>query len=175
MKTPRADWQAVAAAQRRGFSLFELGVVLVVIAVLGTVFLQRVLFYQEEAERAAVAQVLAQLRITIQSRVAEAHIRGRTGDLSSLAGENPMSWLLRPPGNYEGEREAPQLDELEAGSWYFDRAEKTLLYLPAQYDFFSNEKRHPLKFRLLANTGNAPETTGKPENKGLSLEQVVDK
>ncbi|NVD97509.1 type II secretion system protein [Massilia sp. BJB1822] len=175
MKTPRADWQAVAAAQRRGFSLFELSVVLVVIAILGTVFLQRVLFYQEEAERAAVAQVLAQLRITVQSRATEAHIRGKTRDLSLLAGANPMSWLLRPPGNYDGEREAPQLDELEAGRWYFDRAEKTLLYLPAKYEFFSNEKRRPLKFRLMASNGDASETGGKPENKGISLEQVMDK
>ncbi|UMR29086.1 type II secretion system GspH family protein [Massilia sp. MB5] len=170
MKARRADWPAVAAAQRRGFSLFELGVVLIVVAILGTVFLQRVLFYQEEAERAAVAQVLAQLRAGVLGKVAELHLRGKTGDLSGFSGQNPMLWLARQPPNYLGELNAPETSELQTGNWYFDRAEKTLLYLPAQRGLFVDKTLKPLKFRLKA---GASIQTNSP-NSGLSLEQVVD-
>ncbi|WP_256077117.1 type II secretion system protein [Massilia sp. YIM B04103] len=170
MKTPRADWQAVAAAQRRGFSLFELSVVLVVIAVLSTVFLQRVLFYQEEAERAAVAQVLAQLRAGVQGKVAELHLRGKGTDLSRFSGQNPMLWLVRQPPNYLGELGAPETSELQTGNWYFDRTERILLYLPAQRGLFVDKTLKPLKFRLIA--GVSAQTNS--PNSGLSLEQVVD-
>lgn len=169
MKTPRADWQAVAAAQRRGFSLFELAVVLVVIAILGTVFLQRVLFYQEEAERVAVAQVLSHTRTSLEARVRSLHLRGKAAEVLALAQENPISWLGRAPPNYLGEVFAPDLRNLEGGNWYFDGSTKILVYLPRQHGWLGDEAARPLLFKVVLRHASQ----GRQEDQvGVSLVQV---
>ncbi|AKU21360.1 type II secretion system protein [Massilia sp. NR 4-1] len=177
MKARRADGQAVAAAQR-GFSLFELGVVLAVIAILSAVFLQRVLFYQDEAERVAVAQVLAQLRATLQARSAEWRYKGRERELPAFTLQNPMLWLARPPPNYAGELSEVRSDRLLKGSWYFDPAEKVLVYMPRQGGLFGSGSAAPLRFRIVLQ-GSAVGKEAAPAGvvggiDGLSLEQVLD-
>ena len=125
----------------RGFSLFELVVACVIFAVLAGLLLQRLTFYQAEAERAAVEQTVGTMRAALALRQSALSARGRERELAALAGTNPVAWLSAPPRQYAGEYYAPDPGMVRAGSWYFDRSDKTLAYLPAAGGA-------PLKFRV---------------------------
>jgi prepilin-type N-terminal cleavage/methylation domain-containing protein len=125
----------------RGFSLFELVVACVIFAVMAGLLLQRLSFYQAEAERAAVEQTVGTMRTALALRQSTLAVRGRERELAALAGTNPVKWLTAPPRQYAGEYYAPDAGMVRNGSWYFDRADKTLAYLPAAGGA-------PLKFRV---------------------------
>jgi prepilin-type N-terminal cleavage/methylation domain-containing protein len=125
----------------RGFSLFELVVACVIFAVLAGLLLQRLAFYQAEAERAGVEQTVGTLRAALSLRQSTLAARGRGRELDALAGTNPVTWLAAPPRQYAGEYYAPAAGMVRAGAWYFDRADKTLAYIPAAGGA-------PLKYRV---------------------------
>lgn len=111
--------------RKRGFTLFELVTAMVVILLLGTVFLERLRFYQEMAEKAAMEATLRQIKTGLQIRLAELIIESRQGEAMQLEIEDPTRWLDTPPSNYAGlyrERPGP-------GAWYFDPRELELVYV----------------------------------------------
>lgn len=140
---------------QRGFGLFELVVACVIFATLAGLLLQRLSFYQAEAERAAVAQTVGMMRAALALRQAALVARGREGELAALAGANPVTWLTAPPRQYAGDYYAPEAGLVRAGSWYFDRSDKTLSYLPAAGGA-------PLKFRVARADAGAGEMTLSP-------------
>ena len=108
-----------------GFTLFELVVVLVVVLLLGTAFLERLRFYQEMAEKAAMEATLRLIKTGLQIRLAELIIANRQGEAMQLEIEDPTRWLDTPPSNYAGlYRERPA-----SGAWYFDPREQQLVYV----------------------------------------------
>jgi len=111
-----------------GFSLFEFLVVVTSIALLGGVLLERVRFYQEQAEKAAMEQMAASLRSALRLQIAQRLPQGRRS-LAELVEQNPMDWLLGKPANYLGERFGPQSGTVPGGSWYFDLRDKSLVYV----------------------------------------------
>jgi general secretion pathway protein G len=114
----------------RGLTLIELIVVICIIGVLGAVLLDRLRFYQEVAEKAAMESNLGTLRSALQLQVAAFLLRGEGRKIASLAGENPFGWLQEPPPEYRGEFRAPQ-PALPRGSWYFDAAGRQVVYIPS--------------------------------------------
>ncbi|CAL62100.1 Conserved hypothetical protein [Herminiimonas arsenicoxydans] len=114
--------------RQRGFTLLELMVVACVVAVLATVLLNRVRFYQKAAEKTAVEQTVGVLQSALQLRVASLILSNRLGEAADLAQQNPMLWLAQKPNNYAGEY-FDQLPEGDvSGRWYFDLKERTLVY-----------------------------------------------
>ena len=116
----------------RGFTLIELVVVLSAVALLFGVALDRLLRYQELAERAAMEQNVAVINMALTMKFASLVTAGRAEAIEADVGANPVKLLARPPENYLGELYAPDPASLERRSWYYDRQSGELVYLPKQ-------------------------------------------
>lgn len=116
----------------RGFTLLELVIVIVIIGVLAGFLLDRVLPLVGQAERVAFQQVRSQVQSALLLEAAERIARGESSSLGELAGANPMSLLLLPPGNYIGERSRPRIGDLPRRAWYFDTRDGRLVYRPGR-------------------------------------------
>lgn len=121
----------------KGFTLLELVVVVSIIAILGSVLLNRIWFYQEQAERAAMEQVAGALQSALTLQFGRLMVRGRETGASVLATENPMNWLARKPANYEGEFYDPTPQSVPAGSWMFDLKSRELIYVVDRSEYFT--------------------------------------
>jgi general secretion pathway protein G len=110
----------------RGFTLFELVVVVTVFAALATVLLDRLFYLQEAAEKAAMESTLRGIKTGLQVRLAELIIANREGEAGLLEAEDPLRWLEEArPANYGGAYREPPVP----GTWYFDAAERQLVYV----------------------------------------------
>ncbi len=114
-----------------GFTLLELAVVAVIVGILATALLNRVVYYQEQAEKTAMEQTLGTLRSALHLQIADILVSGNTAGINRLADQNPMSWLSEKPGNYVGEFYSPKPGIVGSGNWYFDPHQKNLVYLVA--------------------------------------------
>jgi prepilin-type N-terminal cleavage/methylation domain-containing protein len=132
----------------RGFTLIELITVICVIAVTFGVALERMLRYQEMAERAVVEQTIGAINSALTMRFAGYVTAGNADAVKSEAGRNPVELLSRPPQNYLGELYAPENSTLERQSWYFDRQSRELVYLPQRRRYLSAEGGPPEKLRF---------------------------
>jgi len=112
-----------------GLTLIELVIVVCIIGVLSAVLLERLRFYQEAAEKAAMENNVGALKSALQLRVAALLVRGEERNIGSLASANPFSWLMEPPPGYRGEFRAPQ-PAVPRGSWYFDATRNEIVYVP---------------------------------------------
>jgi type II secretory pathway pseudopilin PulG len=159
-----------------GFTLFEAAVAAGLLAIFVAVLVSRVVAYQAEAERVAAQQLVATLRTAMQVRAAKALIaRGEQG-LHPLVDENPIGWLSAKPANYLGEYYAPDREELPSGNWYFDRADRSLVYLLQNRKSFSLGTSTFLKFKVKLfhlPTSDRLDRLSKTST-GLVLDQVHD-
>ena len=113
----------------RGLTLIELIVVICIIGVSATLLLDRLRFYQEAAEKAAMEYTVGAVKSALQLQVAAMLVRGEERNIESLAHANPTGWLTEPPPGYRGEFRAPQ-PVVPRGSWYFDATRSELVYVP---------------------------------------------
>ena len=112
-----------------GFTLIELIVVICIVALCATLLIERLRFYQEAAEKAAMEYTVATLKSALQLRVAVMLVKGQEGKIGILARSNPVDWLTEPPAGYRGEFRAPQ-PAVPRGSWYFDATRSEIVYVP---------------------------------------------
>lgn len=160
----------------RGFTLLELVIVACVVALLAGVLFTRVQYYQQQAERLAREQVLANLRSALRLRLADLLIKRQSQQIAALAGQNPMTWLERAPANYAGEFYPAAAADLAPGCWYFDRRAKALVYLLRNSTDFpgSTEKRLVFKVKLLKVKENPADITGMQDAvEMVALDQVL--
>ena len=123
-----------------GFTLIELLVVIIIISTLAAVLLDRMLFYQEAAEKAAMEQMAGTLRSALHFQIADRLLKGEVKALPQLVEDNPMDWLAEQPANYAGVRFNPKPGDVPKGSWYFDLKNKTLVYVVAHGSHFVPDK-----------------------------------
>ena len=110
----------------RGFTLFELVVVILVFSVLVAVLLERLLYLHEMAEKAAMESTLSGIKTGLQVRLAEMIIANREAEAKTLESQDPVRWLDEgKPSNYGGEYG----EQPVAGTWYFDGRERELVYV----------------------------------------------
>jgi general secretion pathway protein G len=119
-----------------GFTLFELIVVVCIVAVMIGVLLDRLQVYKEAAEKAVMQQTAAAIKSALQMRIASYLIDGRDSEIESLAAANPVTWLQENPGNYAGEFFADAYARVPPGSWYFDLTRQELIYVLHLGDHF---------------------------------------
>lgn len=111
-----------------GFTVFELSVVAMVLSILALFLLDRVLTYQELAEKTAVEMTVMNMRTGLRYKVAEYLVNNQESEMARLVGENSVMWLDHPPPNYLGELRKPRWDEIPPGNWYFDLSARELCY-----------------------------------------------
>ena len=176
MKNPSHKSSNVALPQQwrqRGSGYFEFAVVAIIFAVLAGVLLRKLQFYQAEAERIAVEQVVTSLRAALASKAASLYLKGNEAEFASLRQQNPMAWLERQPPNYAGEFDAPKPGAVPEGHWYFDRSTATLSYLLNNRGIFgeSASKRLNFKVKFSRDPSNITNIHGGPGPGGVTLEQ----
>lgn len=113
----------------KGFTLLELIVVITIIVVLMGVFFNRVLFYQEQAEKTAMEQVAGAIQSALTMEYGQILTRGKPSDVAALAQDNPMKWLQKLPRNYSGEFYDPTPLAVASGNWMFDLKTRDLIYV----------------------------------------------
>ncbi len=112
-------------SRARGFSLLELAVVACVLSVLLAVFLNRLTFYQEVAERAQFESTLQAYKTALQIRLAELILDRREAEARTLETGNPAELMAEQPANYGGDFPASP----QPGTWYFDIHTHELVYI----------------------------------------------
>lgn len=162
----------------KGFSLLELVIVIVIISVLLVLAISRLLALMVDAERVAMEMVAGSLRSAIGMKVAESIVKSKVVELPMLEGSNPMALLAETPRNYLGELDGADPAKLEDGNWYFDKRDKTLVYLVRHKGFFAGGQPNPPRARFAVRlvysdrNGNGVFDQGKDAIEGLRLNPV---
>ena len=112
-----------------GFTLFELVIAIVLVAVFGGILLGRFHTYQEMAEKAAMEQTAGAVRSALAIQAAGLLARGKVDELHKLAGLNPMVLLTDAQKNYIGEFYDVTSGDITRGSWYYDLKRRELVYV----------------------------------------------
>ena len=134
--------------RQRGFSLFELALVVAIVGILAAALLSRVALYHEEAERVAMENVVGVLRSALGMKAAQLVAQGRSNDLSKLITTNPMDLLAQKPANYVGEVTTPQKEKISRGNWYFNRKELLLVYIARTSATFPVSNTHQIAYKI---------------------------
>ena len=101
--------------------LYELAVVVLIVAVLAWLLMRALDGAHQEIEEATVQSEAAALRVELLD--VQAHRATFGGALPN--GDNPLRWVGRQPAAYLGEFDAAPAAR---GVWYFDRARGELVY-----------------------------------------------
>ncbi|TFW22395.1 type II secretion system protein [Duganella callida] len=162
--------------KQHGATLLEFSVTVAVTAILMTVLLQSMFFYQDRAEEAAVRQTIANVRSALEIKVATGKLPGRSVDLTILAEQNPLDLLKEKPANYVGALFHPGDGDIGVGNWCFDRADKTLVYLLNNRNSLvdAQTKRLKYKVKLTRLPQLSARPSGTPDAVGVAFEQVKD-
>lgn len=135
-------------SEHRGFSLFELLVVIVIVSILMVIAISRLLALQVDAERVVMESTVGALRSALGIKVAESIVKHKIAGLPAYEGSNPMNLLAEVPANYLGEIEGADPYVLEKGSWYFDKLAKSMVYIIDNTGYFSGGMDDPPRARF---------------------------
>lgn len=158
------ELRAAVARVQAGFTLFELIVVVCIVAVLAGILLNRLRVYEEAAEKAAMRQTAAAIKSALQMRVASYMIDGRDKEIENLRNENPVGWLQEKPAGYAGEFYADAYARVRPGSWYFDLTRRELIYVINLGSNFKpgSDGRKWVRYRVRIEYDSVPDKDGSP-------------
>lgn len=133
-----------------GFTLLELLVALAVIGVCASVLLERLLYYEEAAEKASMEYVVNVLKVGLQARIGHLMAQSQVVDFIAVAHENPVTWVDVPIPGYRGEVVATPDPQMPGGSWYYDRTARELVYVAglSRYLEHDAQRRPRVHFRV---------------------------
>jgi general secretion pathway protein G len=137
---PPPDSRLLHSVSCKGFTLLELIIVIIIIVVLMGAFLNRALFYQEQAEKTAMEQVADSIQSALIMQYGRILTQGKPSDVAALVQDNPINWLQKKPRNYAGEFYDPTPLSVESGNWVFDLKSRELVYVVHNANFFKPGK-----------------------------------
>jgi prepilin-type N-terminal cleavage/methylation domain-containing protein len=122
-------FQTIPAKARRGFSLIELMVAISIMAILIFILLDRLYWYEGQAEKASMEHTAEIIKSGLWMASADLMMAERNSEIAKLAERNPILLLAREPANYLGEINANQAASVEAGNWFYDAGKHQLVIL----------------------------------------------
>jgi prepilin-type N-terminal cleavage/methylation domain-containing protein len=163
--------------KQRGFTLLELIIVITIIVTLMGLFMNRAMFYQEQAEKTAMVQVAGVIQSALIMQYGQIMTRGKPSDVVALAQDNPMNLLQKKPRNYAGEFYDPAPQAVVPGNWMFDLKTRDLIYVLSDSHYFRPGKdgRKWIRFHVAMNytASRLPSLQNEPSNlTGLLFEPV---
>jgi hypothetical protein len=123
-------------------------IVVIAIATLYTIAIDRLLQYRLDAEKVSINMLLGTLRSAISLEIANRISKGDISVLEEAAGANPMTYLAVLPHNYLGELDNPDPAAIESGQWYFDTASGLLVYRVLNDNYFDSPLPGPARARF---------------------------
>lgn len=117
-----------------GFSLFELVVFIICVAIIYATAANRFAEFPEQAERANFLAVTTQLQSGVSLELMLAMAEGNLISIADYENSNPMALMLEAPSNYLGEFDFVDNERIQRRSWYYDKRNQELVYLVANPD-----------------------------------------
>ncbi len=152
---------------QKGFTLLELIVVITIIVILMGFFMNRMMFYQEQAEKTAMEQVTGVIQSALVMQYGQIMTRGKLSDVAALAQDNPMNLLQKKPRNYSGEFYDPTPQTVVPGNWMFDLKSRDLIYVVGDSNYFKPGKdgRKWIRFHVVLSytTSRLPSLQSAPD------------
>jgi general secretion pathway protein G len=118
------------------FFRLELLVRATVIAAIAAMLLDRLLYYQEYAEKVSMDVMVHQMRSGLNYGKAQMMIAVSQGGVPTQLTDNPINLLEAPPANYAGEFAGVAPEGAGEGIWYYDLTTRELAYRPAMRRHF---------------------------------------
>ncbi len=112
-----------------GFSLFELVVFIILVAIIYATAANRFADFPGQAERANFMAITTQLQTAVNLEMMIGLGTGRIRSAEKMDGVNPMDLMLQPPSNYIGVFDLIDRERIQRRVWYFDRSRQELVYL----------------------------------------------
>ena len=112
-----------------GFSLFELTVFIISVAIIYATAANRFADFPEQAERANFLAVTTQLQSGVNLELMLAMAEDSLVNIAAYENSNPMELMLETPSNYLGEFDFVDSASIQRRSWYYDSRNQELVYL----------------------------------------------
>lgn len=142
----------------KGFTQFELIVVIILLSILGVIALNRMWAWRIEAERAMIKTVRGNIRSALGLETAQLALHNKLNQLPKLAGSNPFAILAQPPGEYIGVLTDKDPKTQQIGIWYYNPKQKAIIYTLRYSENFktslNGQPRIRFKIRLIYSDKN---------------------
>jgi prepilin-type N-terminal cleavage/methylation domain-containing protein len=110
---------------KRGFTLIELVVIIVVLGILAAVVIPELFSVTEEAEKASVASMVSNIESALSIYVARQFVNGQP-----IAVHNPFDDLANIPSNYLGTQDPVTPANTPNGKWSWRSTGNWIIYNP---------------------------------------------
>lgn len=136
------------STRQRGFTLLELVVVIIIISGLLFFGIDRLSRLEVRAEQAAMEQVIGSLKSALALAMSQQVARTDIAGLQRYLGTNPMDLLAETPHNYLGSFPCGPAGRPPGAHWFFDRSDRSLVYVSGNPEFFFSEDEEKSVTRL---------------------------
>lgn len=129
---------------------FEVIASLILVALLFGLLVERLLYYEEYAEKTVVELTITNMGASLMLRKAELMMAVAQGTAPPAFADNPVTWLPTPLPNYAGEFAGMASASIGAGVWYFDTTRRELAYRPKLTRHFAPDSAGNREVRIKA-------------------------
>ena len=129
----------VKSPKALGFTLLELVIVVIIVALLATFSLDRLFWYQGQAEKSNMEYTATMIKSGLWMGAASLMMADRNAEIPALAQRNPINLLAQKPDNYLGEFDGTNIAGLKRGNWFYDTTKQQVVYIVGQRHYFVPE------------------------------------